>query len=88
MAWWGWALGGVLAWIGVATVVAVVVGRSMRLCEECDRCTDCGHSRAAHQHYRAGTACALCPCRRLVAASELAVFRDSWHGRTVQGPTR
>jgi len=24
----------------------------------------CGHDRAAHQHYRSGTDCALCDCRR------------------------
>jgi len=26
-------------------------------------CT-CGHSRAAHEHYRQGTDCALCDCPR------------------------
>lgn len=25
-------------------------------------CRRCKHPRAAHQHYRAGTNCALCPC--------------------------
>ena len=25
-----------------------------------DKCT-CGHGRTAHEHYRAGTECALCP---------------------------
>ncbi len=24
----------------------------------------CGHTADAHQHYRAGSDCGLCPCRR------------------------
>ncbi|WP_369255633.1 hypothetical protein [Geodermatophilus amargosae] len=27
-------------------------------------CSDCGHGRQAHQHYRRGTDCALCGCDR------------------------
>ncbi|MGY1709480.1 hypothetical protein ACI8AC_08220 [Geodermatophilus sp. SYSU D00758] len=27
-------------------------------------CSDCGHGRQAHQHYRRGTDCAHCACGR------------------------
>ena len=27
-------------------------------------CSDCGHGRQAHQHYRRGTDCAMCDCDR------------------------
>ena len=27
-------------------------------------CRTCGHDRRAHEHYRAGTDCALCDCPR------------------------
>ena len=35
-------------------------------------CT-CGHRPAAHEHYRAGTDCALCPCP---------IYRRRWLRRT------
>ncbi|WP_248705112.1 hypothetical protein [Curtobacterium sp. MWU13-2055] len=27
-------------------------------------CGTCGHAQAAHEHYRPGTDCALCDCRK------------------------
>jgi hypothetical protein len=27
-------------------------------------CSRCGHRRAAHEHYRTGSDCSLCACRR------------------------
>jgi hypothetical protein len=36
----------------------------------------CGHAKAAHEHYRAGSDCALCTkdgCQKFRAATELAV---------------
>ncbi len=36
----------------------------------------CGHVRRAHEHYRSGTDCALCPCQR---------FRNA--ARPVRDPT-
>ena len=29
----------------------------------------CGHERVAHEHYRAGTDCALCECARFARSS-------------------
>jgi hypothetical protein len=35
-----------------------------------DAACRCGHGRLAHEHYRAGTECALCPdCRRFRPAT-------------------
>jgi hypothetical protein len=33
--------------------------------ESSSRVCACGHPKQAHQHYRAGTDCALCTCTRL-----------------------
>jgi hypothetical protein len=30
------------------------------------RCNDCGHLREAHEHYRHGTDCSLCPCPQFI----------------------
>lgn len=30
------------------------------------RCAACGHLRYPHQHHRAGTDCAQCPCTQFV----------------------
>ena len=30
----------------------------------------CGHQRQAHEHYRRGTDCALCPCQRFRASAK------------------
>jgi hypothetical protein len=32
----------------------------------------CGHWRQAHEHYRSGTDCSLCPCPRFRAAGRSA----------------
>jgi hypothetical protein len=60
---WGWA---VLAWAGLSAPVAVVVGRAIRRGHDGEICGSCGHGRQAHEHYRAGTDCALCDCRQFL----------------------
>ena len=32
--------------------------------DEGHACATCGHGRRAHEHYRSGSDCALCDCRR------------------------
>jgi hypothetical protein len=36
-----------------------------RVAEAPGRLCVCGHPKQAHQHYRPGTDCALCPCTRM-----------------------
>lgn len=48
----------ILLWVGVI-VLLLVLGRAFTVNRACDRC---GHSHAAHQHYRAGRDCAICDC--------------------------
>jgi hypothetical protein len=42
------------------------------------RCRRCGHPKDAHEHYRRGTDCALCECRKF-SASPLSWVRQVWH---------
>lgn len=49
-----------------------------------DTCT-CGHLRTAHEHYRRGTDCSLCPvgvCRRFRRTGSLVGDLFGWARRT------
>ena len=52
-------------WTAIAAPAAVLIGTTLR---HANHPCACGHHRDAHQHYRPGSDCALCDCRRLAAA--------------------
>lgn len=43
--------------------MAAPAGRAPSRAGQAHAC-GCGHPRAAHEHYKGGTDCALCPCAR------------------------
>ena len=59
MRWWGWLF---LAWLLLSVPIAVLLGRLIRTGRRDDLCATCAHGRIAHEHYGAGTNCALCDC--------------------------
>ena len=63
MRWWVWA---VLAWVLLSVPAALLFGRLIRTGQEEELCRACEHGRPAHEHYRAGSDCALCVCPQYV----------------------
>jgi hypothetical protein len=63
MRWWVWLL---FAWLLLSVPAAVLLGSLIRTGQGDDPCATCAHGRAAHEHYRAGSDCALCDCPQYV----------------------
>lgn len=42
------------------------------------RCAGCKHVRRAHEHYRRGTDCSACACRRFVRPGQAADLASSF----------